>query len=162
MAIELKIDLNLSNAQIVLMRTEQKTEKWGLNMVASVASEGRKIAYSHFFNRSYSRANPNGLNLLQGNTIERGKQGRVDRKGRRLVNFSLENRSKRIKRAYFSSYPMNLFENDAKFPTYTRPGAKIILSKLPPLIYSAVPAVITRMESLVYDEMRKLEDGINS
>jgi hypothetical protein len=131
---------------------EKHMQEHGISIVAGIGAEARDIAYPAFFNAK-------GSGTLHYNTPDRarrglqpltwrGQEGYVDHFStpRRLVNFSLESKSPAHKTAYISSIPMNLYEHEAHFKTYTRPGKYIMSVKLPPLVQGVVPKHVAKAE----------------
>lgn len=166
------VSMDISKVQGSLERLEKQYQAYGISIVSGIASDARKVAYERFFDRSsgqlrydsparpfYSKYRYVKKKGLGGERTLRhrepltmkGKQGYVDNRGYRLVNFSLESKSPAHKGAYLSSYPMNLWERPTK---NGRPGKFIVTVKLPPLVEALVPKHIAIAEA----EMAKIAD----
>lgn len=132
---------------VKMKQLETKYNAYGIGIVAGIAREARKIASDKFFDSTTGILRYNSpLRALEGKPplAMRGDQGFVDARGYRLINYSLESKRPSKKRAYLSSYPMNLYEHAT---SNGRPGLYIMTVKLPPLVEGVVPKHVAKAEA---------------
>lgn len=132
---------------VKMKQLETKYNAYGIGIVAGIAREARKIASDKFFDSTTGMLRYNSpLRALEGKPplAMRGDQGFVDVRGYRLINYSLESKRPSKKRAYLSSYPMNLYEHAT---SNGRPGLYIMTAKLPPLVEGVVPKHVAKAEA---------------
>lgn len=129
-----------------MKKLENSLHAYGIGIVAGIAREARQIAYDRFFDQNTGVLRYNSpRRALEGKPplAMRGDQGYVDARGYRLVNYSLESKRPSKKRAYLSSYPMNLYEHAT---SNGRAGLYIMTVKLPPLVQGVVPKHVAKAE----------------
>jgi len=169
--VKISVLMQTNEAQDLLNRLKDRIPQYGTALVSEVSARSRKVAYSQFFNRPYSAESPTSLNIANRfgtrvykdkngrRTIKRGpaftamtKAGRVDRRGRRLVDFKLDAKRKLTKIAYFTAYPLNLYENDVVNRGKRRPGTHIMLQRMPPAINGAISQSINIIDAKIQAE----------
>lgn len=169
MRISVLVETTVANDVMDRLRT--RIPQYGTTLVSDISANSRKVAYSQFFNRTYSADDPTSLNIANRfgvrvykdkngrKTVRRGpaftmmtKAGRVDRRGRRLVNFALDVRQPFTKIANFTAFPLNLYENDVRVHGKLRPGTHIMLAKLPPAIQGVIGQSIMDVDNRIQRE----------
>ncbi len=178
MGVRMRVLVDIKEVSDSMNRLRQHIPEYGTELVSEISAGARDVAYRAFFNKPYSVNNPNSLNLLTRygvrrykdpktgkRTVRRGpaftrmtRAGRVDRMGRRLVNFALDTKMPFRKVAKFTAYPLNLYENDVTVNGYRRPGTHIMLAKIPPAIQGTIADARDMIERKI---VHKFEEGGN-
>ena len=160
MAQQVSVTVQVQETVNALMDLQKKTERYGMNLAADIGAGGRmKAYYDHRYlamrYRSEGGTSNSRLDLTNIDWAQRkrkpflfsGRRGRLDRRGRQGMGFSLENRRPSLKVAYFSAFMHNLYERDCYVRGKLRPGTHLFRDTFPQMLQDVVPHAVDRFNA---------------
>lgn len=156
---EKSLNVSLNEKINALKELDNQAGYLAMKLATDIASDLRTLAYKRYFSIRYKEGSHSSLGL-GSNPM------RKDKKGRRLVGFTMKSHRDNWKEAKFTAYPMNLYEHDTKpyskpyrwIPKgHVRPGTNIMRQRLPNDLKTLLPINEAKFIARLNDKAKKME-----